>query len=252
MASVGRKWGCDPSTVKNILKAYNIQSRNLSQARNNFLKRTLNENVFEKIKTPEQAYWLGVMYSDGFISKTNNYTNYFGLAISYKDREWLEKFKKFLNYNGNIHEYVTGESSYKPGILYSRLQIGSNKIVQDLEYWGVVEHKTKIINKIPDISFKDDFIRGYIDGDGSLRQEYPHFAICGNYNFLKDIAIYLQIPYRIYPDNSIYGLHYNKNESEYLEKRLYKNACVYLDRKYNIAKRSFHSPITLESVMKNA
>ena len=63
--------------------------------------------------------------------------------------------------------------------------------MQDLEYWGVVEHKTKIINKIPDISFKDDFIRGYIDGDGSLRQEYPHFAICGNYNFLKDIAIYL-------------------------------------------------------------
>lgn len=53
MASVGRKWSCDPSTVKNILKAYNIQSRNLSQARNNFLKRTLNENVFEKIKTPE-------------------------------------------------------------------------------------------------------------------------------------------------------------------------------------------------------
>lgn len=252
MAAVGKKWKCDPSTIKNILKAYNVQSRNLSQARNNFLKRTLKENAFEEIKTPEQAYWLGVMYSDGFISKTNNYTNYFGLSISSKDREWLEKFKTFLNYNGNIHDYVTGESSYKPGTLYSRLQIGNNKIVHDLERLGVVQHKTKIINKMPDISFKDDFIRGYIDGDGSLRQDYPHFAICGNYDFLKDMATYLQIPYNIYPDKSIYGLHYNKNESEYLEKRLYKNACVYLNRKYNIAKRSFHSPITLEDVMKNA
>ena len=252
MAAVGRKWNCDPSTVKNILKAYNIQSRNLSQARNNFLKQTLNENVFEKILTPEQAYWLGVMYSDGFICKANKYTNYFGLSVSSKDKEWLEKFKKFLNYNGNIHDYVTGESSYKPGTEYSRLQIGNNKIVADLEKLGVVEHKTKIINKIPNIPFKDDFIRGYIDGDGSLRQDYPHFAICGNYDFLENMAIYLQIPYNIYPDKNIYDLHYNKNESEYLEKRLYKNACVYLDRKYNIAKRSFHSPITLEDVMKNA
>lgn len=252
MAAVGRKWNCDPSTVKNILKAYNIQSRNLSQARNNYLKQTLNERAFEEISTPEQAYWLGVMYSDGFISKANKYTNYFGLTVSSKDKEWLGKFKKFLNYNGNIHDYVTGEGSYKPGTEYSRLKIGNNKIVADLERLGVVEHKTKIINKMPNIPFKDDFIRGYIDGDGSLRQDYPHFAICGNYDFLKNMATYLQIPYNIYPDKSIYDLHYNKNESEYLEKRLYKNAHVYLDRKYNIAKRSFHSPITLEDVMKNA
>lgn len=30
MAKIGKKWKCDPTTVKNILKAYNIQSRNLS------------------------------------------------------------------------------------------------------------------------------------------------------------------------------------------------------------------------------
>lgn len=252
MAAVGRKWHCNPSTVKNVLNAYNIESRNLSQARNNFLKRTLNEDIFEEINTPEKAYWLGVMYSDGYITKANQYTNYIGLSISTKDREWLDKFKEFLGYNGEIHDYITGESSYKPGTPYSRLKIGNNKLVQDLEKWGVVEHKTKIINKMPDILFKDDFIRGYIDGDGSLNQDMPHFAICGNYDFLMDIANYFQIPYHIYPDKTIYGLHYNKNESEYLEKRLYKNANVYLDRKYNIAKRSFNSPITLEDVMKNA
>ena len=32
LAAVGRKWSCDPSTVKNILKAYNISTRNLSEA----------------------------------------------------------------------------------------------------------------------------------------------------------------------------------------------------------------------------
>lgn len=39
-------------------------------------------------------------------------------------------------------------------------------------------------------------------------------------------------------------------ESKYLEKRLYKDAHYYLKRKYNIAKRSFNSPIILEDIMK--
>lgn len=30
MAAVGRKWSCDPSTVKNILKAYGEKGRTLS------------------------------------------------------------------------------------------------------------------------------------------------------------------------------------------------------------------------------
>jgi len=248
MATLGKRYSCDPSTIKNILKAYNIRSRTLSQARNNFLKQVLNENVFENIDTPDKAYWLGVMYSDGYISKTNNYTNYFGLSISTKDREWLIKFKNFLNYNGNIHDYFTGKSSYKPNTPYSRIRIGNNKIVSDLEKYGVMEHKTKKINNIPNIDFIDDFIRGYIDGDGSLKKSYPQLIICGNFEFLSEIAEYFKLPYHIYKDKTIYEIIYNLKESEYLEKRLYANAITYLDRKYNIARRSFNSPLTLEDV----
>lgn len=51
---------------------------------------------------------------------------------------------------------------------------------------------------------------------------------------------------------TIYSLAYNVKESEYLEKRLYKNAPVYLKRKFEIAKRSFNSPLTLEDVRKNS
>lgn len=251
MASLGKKWGCSLSTIKNILKAYQIPSRTLSQARRNFLKETLNEEIFEKIDTPDKAYWLGVMYSDGYISKTGLYTNYFGLAVSSKDKEWLLKFKHFLDYNGNIHDYKV-VSGYKPDALYSRLLIGSNHIVECLEKLGVVEHKTKIINKMPDINFKDDFIRGYIDGDGSLSKKHPRLTICGNKNFLIDIAKYFGIKYNIYPDKSIFDLQYNKQESEYLEKRLYKNALTFLGRKYDIAKRSFNSPLTLEDVKENS
>lgn len=243
---LGSKWGCDPSTVSNILKAYKVNARTLSEARRNTLGYTLDDNLFDHINTPEKAYWLGVMYSDGYISKAL-YTNRFGLSVSSKDEEWLEKFITFLGY-GTISRYQTTESSYKPGTSYSRVLIGNNKIVSDLEKWGVAERKTKVISCMPNISFKDDFVRGYIDGDGSLGKDHPYFQISGNYAFLQDIADYLGVPHRIHPDKNIFSLKYNRNESRYLEKRLYKNAVVYLERKYNIAKRSFNSPLTLGDV----
>ena len=69
---------------------------------------------------------------------------------------------------------------------------------------------------------------------------------------LQSIADYFGIPYSIREDKQIYSLRYNTKESRYLEKRLYKNATVYLKRKYDIASRSFDSPITLEEVTKNS
>ena len=254
LAKVGKEFSCSPTTIKNILKEYDIPTRNLSEARRNYLNYTIKENIFENIDTPDKAYWLGVMYSDGYICKAKQYTNSFGLTVSEKDLEWVEKFKEFLGYSGEIKIYdnstgfLKGEQISKS----ARLLIGNNKIVADLEKLGVVEHKTKIISCLPDINFLDDFIRGYIDGDGSLLKRLPCFQICGNKLFLESIANYFKLPYHLTPDKSIYNLRYNTKESCYLEKRLYKNANYYLKRKYDIASRSFNSPLTLEDVMEKS
>lgn len=254
LAKVGKEFSCSPTTIKNILKEYGIPTRNLSEARRNYLNYTLKEDIFENIDTPDKAYWLGVMYSDGYICKTKQYTNSFGLTVSEKDLEWVEKFKEFLGYSGEIKIYdnLTGFLRGKQISKSARLLIGNNKIVADLEKLGVVEHKTKIISCLPDINFLDDFIRGYIDGDGSLLKRLPCFQICGNKLFLESIANYFKLPYHLTPDKSIYNLRYNKKESCYLEKRLYKNANYYLKRKYDIASRSFNSPLTLEDVMEKS
>lgn len=251
LAKVGKRFKCDPTTVKNILKAYNIQTRNLSQARRNYLNYTINENCFASIDNPDSAYWLGVMYSDGFISKTNQYTNYFGITIHEKDSEWLERFKEFLQYNGEIKHYIA-TTTYSKNTPIAKLIIGNNKIVSDLEKLGVVEHKTFQLSHLPKINYLDDFIRGYIDGDGSLLKRCARITISGTKEFLQSIANYFNIPYSLYKDKSIYSLQYNAIESHYLEKRLYANANYYLKRKYDIASRSFNSPLTLEDVKENS
>ena len=234
------KYGANTvSTIYNILKAYNIPRRNLSEARRIACNYSVNENSFSDLDDRETCYWLGVMYTDGYISKAGPYTNTFGISVQASDAEWLEKLKKYLNYSGELHYYKVGRTGYKPGSPYVRLQVGNNNIVENLEKAGVIEHKTKKISSIPKIKYIDDFIRGVIDGDGSLRKTSPNLRICGNKLFLEEIGKYLGLPYKIYPDKSIYDLCYGVNESRILEKRLYENAPVYLERKYQIAKRSF-------------
>lgn len=106
-------------------------------------------HVFTNYDDAETCYWLGVMYTDGYICKTNKYTNYFGISVQESNEKWLNKFKLYLKYNGDIHHYKVGKTGYKPGSPYVRLHIGNNKIVENLEKLGVVEHKTKIIDSIP-------------------------------------------------------------------------------------------------------
>ena len=228
MAKLGKQYGCDPSTIGNILKAYNCPSRTLSQARRNTMGYTINEFAFEEIKDADTAYWLGVMYSDGFISKAGPYTNYFGLTISEKDSEWLEKFKNFLQYNGSIKHYVAS-TTFKENTPIAKLLVGNSRIVENLEKWGVCEHKTLKLSRLPDIEYLDDFIRGYIDGDGSLAKRLPHITISGTKDFLLSIANYFSLPYTLYEDKKIYSLQYNAIQSRYLEKRLYKR----IEKSYN-------------------
>lgn len=236
---LGRKYGCSPDTITNILKAYNIPRRSLREARN--LKRTLNEEAFTE-DSPESAYWLGWMYTDGYISTTNKYTSYFGLTLATIDIQILEDFKKYLDFNGEIATY-TSSSGYGKGNQYSRLLVGSNKIVKTLKKLGVVENKTFKINSIPPVKHKDDFIRGVIDGDGSIRADNSHLRIHGNLEFLTAVAEYIGEEYKISSDKSIYTLSYSLPISRKLLKRFYKDSKIHLQRKYNLAKKHF-CPIT--------
>lgn len=68
----------------------------MSEARRNFLGYTINENSFSDLNDRETCYWLGVMYTDGFISCANKYTNFFGISVQKDDEEWLIKFKDYL------------------------------------------------------------------------------------------------------------------------------------------------------------
>lgn len=56
---------------------------------------SFNNKVFSKIETEEQAYWLGFLYADGYVSLNNNDVE---LSLKLLDAEHLNKFKKIFKF----------------------------------------------------------------------------------------------------------------------------------------------------------
>ena len=230
-----------------VLKEYNINSKRKNRY-------TLNENYFETIDTEHKAYWLGFIAADGCITKTN----YF--AISLKDEDILLKFKNDLEYTGEVYnpQYNKGEN------IYSRINFSSKKLCDDLRKLGIYENKSLTYNKLPNIpdNLMHHFIRGYFDGDGSINRSgswtyhskikntysdhyYIRYKVCiiATYDFCVNLNNYIKdkINYngKIRKHNKSEMYYYNiydkkalKNFYEYI----YKDATIYLNRKYNIWK----------------
>lgn len=185
--NVADKFGFCAVTISKILKKYNIPiySNNL------IFNPNLNENYFEFIDTPNKAYFLGLIISDGNIFENLNNTRQMMLSITLNeyDEYILEKFRDELGSNRLIAHDGRGASS---------ISILSNKLCSDLAKYGVVPRKS-FYTYLPKL---DDFlmphlIRGILDGDGSVQtrireNRFVHsVGFCGSERLMYEIRDYL-------------------------------------------------------------
>lgn len=103
-------------------------------------------------------YLLGAFITDGCVYKNGKTT--YACQLSSCDRDWLEDIAKLIGTNLNIHQFTEN---------YFGLRITRNEIAQWFINHGCTPRKTYDITlpMIPDKYFAD-FMRGCIDGDGSL------------------------------------------------------------------------------------
>ena len=177
------EWG-----IRKILLKNNIELRGLNNKGNRI------EDYFSIIDTPEKAYLLGIIQTDGNI-RTNTHKSTL-IITQHKDYAW------YINYMLQLFsEYVsqTNDRNCK------QMQIGSKQIVSDLINLGIVPNKTKLQtddniktlwDSIPE-EFKGDFIRGCIDGDGHVTyftqekgiNESCNIGLCSVKEILIDLII---------------------------------------------------------------
>lgn len=257
-------------SVKEISKILNksvasidCKKRRLGLTENIMNKNRGNQNFFDVINTEEKAYWLGFIYADGYVIKSER--NYeLGIELNYKDVEHLNKFNSiFNNYykvikkvgNYNSIEILNGKEPTNRVSEACLIRIYSKSIYEGLIKNGVVQNKTysNIFPKIEDNVLFLHFLRGYIDGDGSYvikdverqyktlkKYKYPQITIEGNnLNMFKYIIERLQndfnITSRVYKDRKCYKLEIaKKSDCLKLIDLMYDNATIYLDRKFEI------------------
>lgn len=212
-------------------------------------KRTyqVNDSFFSELNE-KSAYWLGFLYADGYISKTENCIR---ITLSAKDEDHLLKFKEDIKSESPITYHMNRYSEKYPLTKKARISIFSKKIKEDLFNLGCSSSKS-LTCKFPNLSktLIPHFIRGYFDGDGSVyiikpygRMKNPAIgcSIIGNLEFMEVLRE---------------KLGFNQNKTLRQDKRLlvnirtlefagfnivkkfynllYNNATVYLDRKKKV------------------
>ena len=234
---ISAELGIDYSCVHRWLRKLGLNLPNY----HNELK--FDNTVFDVIDTEEKAYWLGFMYADGYVSKDRKTVE---LSLMGADVEHLQKFATFLHHRDGVR---IGTSKYN-GKTFSRcrLILTNSHFNEALVKLGCIPNKSLIL-KFPDITiFSSEelirhFIRGYVDGDGHVgisQNDYSRFEIIGTLEFLDGIKHYFPNLFTMaYYKNkrkintNTYFLSITGKKAAEFGDILYKDASIYLQRKYD-------------------
>lgn len=190
--------------------------------------------------TPELAYAIGLIASDGNLSSDGRH-----IIFTSKD---IEQTKTFANCLGIKNKIGFKSSGYGRDKIYSVIQFGDINFYRWLQSIGLSPKKSKTLGSliIPDHLFFD-FLRGLFDGDGCIysywdKRWHSSFMFYLSFASASDeflvwlklkLTIFLNIKGRITEGTRAKNLIFAKRDSLKIIDKMYYNASVpKLDRKY--------------------
>ncbi len=218
------------------------------------------EDYFENINTKEKAYYLGLLYSDGCITKSSGQDR-ITLGLQTQDLYILEQFLEELN---ATHYKISHYDNGKLGV--NKIYLNSSKMTLDLINCGIHYRKSYENMRFPEIQsdLYSDFVRGFLDGDGCVsvmkNGKVSISLYSSSLEFLTNMRAILEkkdIRCTIYKkDNSkikeswgiLYNLYIRDNKSRLLFlDYVYNNPTKCLIRKLN---KAIHANTVLNSKLK--
>jgi hypothetical protein len=198
-------------------------------------KYSFDENYFNNIDTPNKAYILGFLYSDGCVSKKETEMI---IKLHNKDKNILEKIKVEMKSEHPIKSIIQPNRDEQV-----RFSISSIDLCKKLISHGVVPAKTFII-EFPNLKNElvRHFIRGYFDGDGCIskiknKNSYRITIFTASKNFmlsLTNVMTQNNINTSVYNRNNGFAICFGKQESiDNFYNFIYTDAEIYLERKKN-------------------
>ena len=238
--AISKKYGFKSTTFQRLCEHNNIPYRD------RILKCHFNRQALQTIETEEDAYILGFMLADAYVCEQRHAVR---IKLHHRDEDILHKINKYFNSDIEIkHEYhnITGNK-------LSYLYFSSVELIETLKKYGICRNKSLkevFYHDMPN-NLKKHYIRGIIDGDGFITKDpsTPQIGVCGSYDVVKNIVIYLNQTLNLNLDNdnavkregtsNLYRFSIRGQKAISVMKFLYEDSKIYLDRKYELAKRFF-------------
>lgn len=238
---VAKKFKVSGRLVYRYLQRNKIPIRSYEESHRKY---QINEHFFDNIDTEKKAYMLGFMYADAGVGKIS-----FSLNLNAKDINILHKFSEMI-YKDNPAKHVKTSNRNRKDKIYKHCSFGvhSKYIVNKIIELGCMRKKSFILT-FPnwlDETLYNHFIRGLIDGDGSIvvkDKQNNNVNSCIKLIITKDVidkvrSIFSKLTgnegyITQHKDTTVYNLVFSGNRSvELIGDYLYKNATIYLERKY--------------------
>lgn len=200
-------------------------------------------NFFKSIDSESKAYALGFLLTDGSVEFSGN-----RFYFKSTDKDIIEKLKSALSYTGPILFQKREKPHWKDSW---KLQISRRSMVQDLANLGIFNGN---INApwidLNNESLQWHFIRGLIDGDGSLSIDKSQGLGISSLNFQFKVSSFSLVEgfsefldvcglhsnitfYNRKNMKDMYVLRLSGNKAfDFIEKSYFK-ASIFMDRKYN-------------------
>ena len=236
MDFIRRKFHCRSEAVRSILISNDIKIKKRALSKNRLFK----EDFFEKIDCEEKAYLLGLFFSDGSITLDKKRSPNIRLELKISDVDLLLKIKELLNIGSKL---IYNKRKGKETVT---LSIRNSKMANDLSKYGIIPNKTYLTKNLPLIpeEFEKHFLRGLIDGDGSIYYSKGwkidfcsyHYQICEDFKKLSNK--YLNVNNNTKIANYGTAYHYRINKKNLVKQMatvLYKDSKISLARKYRLA-----------------
>lgn len=212
------------------------------------------DEVYFKNWNANMAYILGFILADGCIIRGSyeGYSDSLKFGVQLSDIDVLNKIKKELKSEHAISRVKNA----------AHFCISSQELVNDLKGLGIT-YKKSLNEHCPNVplEYSRDFIRGIIDGDGSIhfdKKGYPTISLCGGRvtlentrnHFIKTLGVYSKLDRRKYSrecGSYLYQITYRCNTAKKIVGYLYNDAALYLDRKFKLAQKCLRTMIRIRN-----
>jgi len=237
---IAAKYSAKVQTISGILKAHNV-SINYRKGAN----RHMNDQYFDVVDSAEKAYFLGLLLTDGSVIYDAERIRQPEISIELieSDVEILHRLRDAIGLSTKL--CYAKRAGRKHGTY--TLKFRSAHMASTLAAYHIVQDKTHRVRVLPQNipeQYMKDYVRGLIDGDGSIyfSQGSWHINYCGHFQSLvRDVGnvccsmIGRDAPLKIQVSDNVYRITFNGAWAQKLASALYDNADIAIARKYRLA-----------------